>query len=320
MLNENLIVEIVRPGINGRPCPREGEVGEVVITNLDPSLPQIRLAVGDLTAVLPGRCSGAAAPASGWMGRADQNAKIKGMFVRPEQVAEFGAMSKSPSFRLAVGRANETDTMTLLPRRRRAGRLCRRGILDTAAGDRSGRGRDPATGAPAHDGKVIVVRSNLGGGGARLPGSLRNGDIIRGAFVHRAHDRGCSWNAPSSTPASADRTSRDILLGKSGRETLCACRAPDTISSRPTARHISPAKPASRCRIGLKPYFTPVEALGSPVVNTSNSYVSVSPTPTALRLIPGWFRGTTTKAICWTQNALATSSSGNPYATECPDR
>jgi len=114
VLNENLIVEIVRPG-TGDPVP-EGEVGEVVITNLDPHHPQIRLAVGDLTATLPGisACGRSNTRIKGWMGRADQTAKIKGMFVRPEQVAEIAKRhAEIAKLRLVVGRANETDTMTL---------------------------------------------------------------------------------------------------------------------------------------------------------------------------------------------------------------
>jgi phenylacetate-CoA ligase len=114
VLNENLIVEIVRPG-TGDPVP-EGEVGEVVITNLDPHHPQIRLAVGDLTAVLSGQssCGRTNTRIKGWMGRADQTAKIKGMFVRPEQVAEIAKRhAEIAKLRLVVGRANETDTMTL---------------------------------------------------------------------------------------------------------------------------------------------------------------------------------------------------------------
>ncbi|MGX1744694.1 phenylacetate--CoA ligase family protein [Bosea sp. NPDC055353] len=114
VLNENLIVEIVRPG-TGDPVP-EGEVGEVVITNLDPHHPQIRLAVGDLTAILPGTsaCGRSNTRIKGWMGRADQTAKIKGMFVRPEQVAEIARRhAEIAKLRLVVGRANETDTMTL---------------------------------------------------------------------------------------------------------------------------------------------------------------------------------------------------------------
>ena len=114
VLNENLIVEIVRPG-TGDPVP-EGEVGEVVVTNLDPHHPQIRLAVGDLTAVLPGMsaCGRTNTRIRGWMGRADQTAKIKGMFVRPEQVAEIARRhAEIAKLRLVVGRADETDTMTL---------------------------------------------------------------------------------------------------------------------------------------------------------------------------------------------------------------
>ena len=106
VLNENLIVEIVRPG-TGDPVP-EGEVGEVVVTNLDPHHPQIRLAVGDLTAVLPGvsACGRTNTRIKGWMGRADQTAKIKGMFVRPEQVAEIARRhAEIAKLRLVVGRA-----------------------------------------------------------------------------------------------------------------------------------------------------------------------------------------------------------------------
>lgn len=114
VLNENLIVEIVRPG-TGDPVA-EGEVGEIVVTNLDPHHPQIRLAVGDLTAVLPGvsACGRTNARIKGWLGRADQTAKIKGMFVRPEQVAEIARRhAEIAKLRLVVGRTEETDTMTL---------------------------------------------------------------------------------------------------------------------------------------------------------------------------------------------------------------
>ncbi len=114
VLNENLIVEIVRPG-TGNPV-EAGEVGEIVVTNLDPHHPQIRLAVGDLTALMPGvsPCGRTNARIRGWMGRADQTAKIKGMFVRPEQIAEIARRhSEVHKLRLVVGRADEADTMTL---------------------------------------------------------------------------------------------------------------------------------------------------------------------------------------------------------------
>ncbi len=114
VVTENLIVEIVRPG-TGDPVP-EGEVGEVVITNLDPHHPLIRLAVGDLTAALPGAsaCGRTGMRIRGWMGRADQTAKVKGMFVRPEQVAEVARRHPElGKLRLVVTRAGETDAMTL---------------------------------------------------------------------------------------------------------------------------------------------------------------------------------------------------------------
>ncbi|KQU52561.1 AMP-dependent synthetase [Bosea sp. Leaf344] len=114
VLNENLIVEIVRPG-TGDPVA-EGEVGEIVVTNLDPHHPQIRLAVGDLTAAMhqPSGCGRTNTRIKGWLGRADQTAKIKGMFVRPEQVAEIARRhAEIHKLRLVVGRADEVDTMTL---------------------------------------------------------------------------------------------------------------------------------------------------------------------------------------------------------------
>ena len=91
VVNEHLLVEIVRPG-TGDPVP-DGEVGEVVVTTFNPDYPMIRLATGDLSAALPGPspCGRTNMRIRGWMGRADQTTKIKGMFVRPEQVAEIAA-------------------------------------------------------------------------------------------------------------------------------------------------------------------------------------------------------------------------------------
>ena len=83
IVNENVIVEIVRPG-TGDPVA-EGEVGEVVVTSFNPDYPMIRLATGDLSALLPGvsPCGRTNIRIKGWMGRADQTAKVKGMFVHP---------------------------------------------------------------------------------------------------------------------------------------------------------------------------------------------------------------------------------------------
>jgi len=115
VVNEDIIVEIVRPG-TGDPVPA-GEVGEIVVTTLDPHHPFIRLALGDLTAVLPGSspCGRTNMRIKGWMGRADQATKVKGMFVRPEQVAEIGRRHPELGrLRLLVARERETDVMTLM--------------------------------------------------------------------------------------------------------------------------------------------------------------------------------------------------------------
>jgi len=114
VVNENLILEIVKPG-TGDPV-REGDVGEIVVTSLNPHHPWIRLAIGDLTAALPGPSAAGHTNLriKGWMGRADQTTKVKGMFVRPEQVAEVG--KRHPELgrlRLVVSRDGEADVMTL---------------------------------------------------------------------------------------------------------------------------------------------------------------------------------------------------------------
>jgi phenylacetate-CoA ligase len=114
VVNEDLILEIVRPG-TGDPVA-EGDVGEIVVTSLDLRHPWIRLALGDLTAALPGAsaCGRSNMRIKGWMGRADQTTKVKGMFVRPEQIAEIG--KRHPELgrlRLVVMREGETDLMTL---------------------------------------------------------------------------------------------------------------------------------------------------------------------------------------------------------------
>jgi phenylacetate-coenzyme A ligase PaaK-like adenylate-forming protein len=115
IVNESVIVEIVRPG-TGDPVA-EGEVGEVVVTSFNPDYPMIRLGTGDLSAILPGLspCGRTNTCIKGWMGRADQTAKVKGMFVHPKQVAEVAARHPElKRLRLVVGREAEQDTMTLM--------------------------------------------------------------------------------------------------------------------------------------------------------------------------------------------------------------
>jgi phenylacetate-CoA ligase len=111
---ESVLVEIVRPG-TGDPVP-DGEVGEVLVTLLDAPDPLICFATGDLSAILPGisPCGRTNTRIRGWMGRADQAAKVRGMFVRPEQVAEIGRRHPELGrLRLVVTRSGESDLMTL---------------------------------------------------------------------------------------------------------------------------------------------------------------------------------------------------------------
>lgn len=114
VLDEGVIVEIVRPG-TGDPVA-EGEVGELVITTLNADYPLIRFGTGDLSAVLPGACptGRTATRIKGWMGRADQTTKVRGMFVHPGQVAEvakrFPQILKA---RLVVSGQMANDQMAL---------------------------------------------------------------------------------------------------------------------------------------------------------------------------------------------------------------
>ncbi|MEP6802477.1 MAG: AMP-binding protein [Acidobacteriota bacterium] len=115
IVNERLIVEIVRPG-TGEPVP-EGEVGEVVVTSLaSPEYPLVRFGTGDLSAVLPGGspCGRTNMRIRGWLGRADQSVKVRGMFVHPGLVAQV--LRRHPELlraRLVVRREGEADEMTL---------------------------------------------------------------------------------------------------------------------------------------------------------------------------------------------------------------
>ena len=114
VLDEGVIVEIVRPG-TGDPVAT-GEVGEMVVTTLNPAYPLIRFATGDLSAVLPGACPTGRTNSriKGWMGRADQTTKIRGMFVHPKQVDDI--VKRFPEIaraRLVVSGEMASDTMTL---------------------------------------------------------------------------------------------------------------------------------------------------------------------------------------------------------------
>jgi len=114
VLDEGIIVELVQPG-TGDPVP-PGEVGEVVVTTLTPEYPLIRFATGDLSALLagPSPCGRTNHRIKGWMCRADQTAKVRGMFVHPEQIAEIVRRHKSIiRARLVIERPASADQMSL---------------------------------------------------------------------------------------------------------------------------------------------------------------------------------------------------------------
>ncbi|MDF1716779.1 MAG: phenylacetate--CoA ligase family protein [Antarcticimicrobium sp.] len=114
IVDEHVIVEIVTPGTGTPVAP--GDVGEVVVTTLNPDYPLVRFATGDLSAVLPGAspCGRTNMRIKGWMGRADQTTKIKGMFVRPEQVAALvDKHAEIVKARVIATRNGEMDAMTV---------------------------------------------------------------------------------------------------------------------------------------------------------------------------------------------------------------
>lgn len=114
IVDEGVILELVRPGT--RDPVGDGEVGEVVVSVLNPDYPLIRFGMGDLSAILPGRspCGRTGLRIKGWMGRADQTAKLRGMFVRPTQIAEV--IKRHPEIlkaRLVITSRDHQDVATL---------------------------------------------------------------------------------------------------------------------------------------------------------------------------------------------------------------
>ncbi|HKK86983.1 MAG TPA: phenylacetate--CoA ligase family protein [Roseovarius sp.] len=155
VIDEGVIVEIVTPGTGDPVAP--GEVGEVVVTTLNPDYPLIRFATGDLSAIMEGEspCGRTNTRIKGWMGRADQTTKIKGMFVRPEQVAALVAKHEEiAKARVIASREGEMDVMTVQ--------------IEAASGDADGYAGSVAD-ALKLKGKIEVV----------APGSLPNdGKVI----------------------------------------------------------------------------------------------------------------------------------------------
>ena len=165
VVDEGVIVEIVRPG-TGETVP-EGEVGEVVVTTLNPDYPLIRFGTGDLSAVLPGRCPTGRTNQRirGWLGRADQSAKVRGMFVHPSQVAAI--VRRHPELgraRLVVEGETGADRMTLHAEVADAAEGLAERAVQTIRDVTKLRGEIVlcAPGTLANDGKVIDDRRPIG--------------------------------------------------------------------------------------------------------------------------------------------------------------
>jgi phenylacetate-CoA ligase len=166
VLDERVIVEIVRPG-TGEPVS-DGEVGELVVTTFNPSYPLIRFGTGDLSAILAGPCPTGRTNTriKGWMGRADQTTKVRGMFVHPAQVAEIARrVPEVVKARLVVTGEMANDAMTLQ--------------VETACGDPDG--------LADRIGEVIRDVTKLRGEVTLLlPGSLPNdGKVIEDARSYK---------------------------------------------------------------------------------------------------------------------------------------
>ena len=161
VIDEGVLVEVVRPG-TGSPVPL-GEVGEVVVTTFNPDYPLIRFATGDLSAIMPGQspCRRTNRRLRGWLGRADQSTKVKGMFVHPSQVAAVaGRHREIGRTRLVVERHDNRDEMTLFCEADGPGDGLAAAIAQSLQTVTGLRGRVTLVGAGelANDGKVIDDR------------------------------------------------------------------------------------------------------------------------------------------------------------------
>jgi phenylacetate-CoA ligase len=167
VVEEGVELEIVRPG-TGEPVP-DGEVGEIVVTLFDPVYPLVRFATGDMSAVMtePSPCGRTNTRIKGWMGRADQTAKIKGLFVHPSQVAAVVARHREVRrARLQVTREGQQDAMTLVCEVAGGDETLAKGIAESlrSATQLTGSVAFVAPGELPNDGLVVDDRRDVEGG------------------------------------------------------------------------------------------------------------------------------------------------------------
>ncbi|MGB4948954.1 MAG: AMP-binding protein [Candidatus Competibacter denitrificans] len=161
IVEEDALLEIVRPG-TGDPVA-VGEVGEIVVTTFNPTYPLIRFATGDLSAILAGisPCGRTNVRIKGWMGRADQTTKVKGMFVHPEQIADIARHHPElQRLRLVVDNPDGQDRMVLHCETAAAGEALAQAVIASIREVTKLRGEVVfcAPGSLANDGKVIEDR------------------------------------------------------------------------------------------------------------------------------------------------------------------
>ncbi|HWB51415.1 MAG TPA: AMP-binding protein [Stellaceae bacterium] len=163
VLDEGVILELVEPGSGTPVAP--GEVGEVVVTTLTPEYPLIRFATGDLSALLtePSPCGRTGYRIKGWLGRADQSAKVRGLFVHPSQIAEI--IGRHPAVgraRLVIERPASADVMTLLIETAKPGEAEAVAATAQAVTKLRAAVSAVAAGSLPNDGKVIDDRRPIG--------------------------------------------------------------------------------------------------------------------------------------------------------------
>jgi phenylacetate-CoA ligase len=163
VVDEGIVLELVEP--NGSVPVAPGEVGEVVVTTLTPEYPLIRFATGDLSALLlePSPCGRTNQRIKGWLGRADQSAKVRGMFVHPGQIGEIARRHPAVTrARLVIERPESADVMTLMIETRKPDEADAVAATAQAVTKLRTAVRCVASGSLAEDGKVIEDRRPIG--------------------------------------------------------------------------------------------------------------------------------------------------------------